>query len=488
MAIAVFATLFLSKRGYVSLLAIAIGGTIGTLIAKKIKMAALPQLIAAFHSLVGGAAVLVAWITFSSPQTFNIAPPISPPVLLELGLEAIIGAITFTGSIVAFCKLQGIFPKKSFFNFISSNKKSDTNNKSTSPQNKSIDSNESIDSNKTDDPQPASNLFTTVAQYISKLRRKLIDAHPFVKHLIGDGSSMLTIALGLGCLLLLLLFVLTQSFFVFLQLVILSLILGIYLIAPIGGSDMPVVVSLLNSYSGWATAATGFTLSNHLLIITGALVGSSGAILSYVMCKNMNRSIWNVVFARTTHSDAPSSTCSSARAKVSSPEDAAFILNNASSVIVVPGYGMAVAQAQRSLCDVVSMLTSRGVRVRYAIHPVAGRMPGHMNVLLAEANVSYDDVFELDDINGDFAGTDVALVIGANDITNPAAYEDAQSPIYGMPVLRVDKAGTVLFVKRSLGSGYAGIDNKLFYRDNTMMVIGDAKKVCDELAKSLKAL
>lgn len=424
-SLAIITTLFSCDMNQFGLIfsALLIGGIIGTIIAKNIHMTALPQLVAAFHSLVGLAAVLVAATTLYIPQAFGIGKIGSIPLasLIELGIGTIIGAITFTGSLIAFAKLQGIFKSKFF-----------------------------------------------ALKY----------------------QSIVNAALGIICVTSLCLFVGTETHAIFWLMTCVSLILGILLIAPIGGSDMPVVVSMLNSYSGWTAAATGFTLNNYLLIITGALVGSSGAILSYIMCKNMNRTILNVLLGGFGNHSAAShnNTANNAPVKVSSPEDAAFILNNAGSVIIVPGYGMAVAQAQHILCEMGDLLRSKGIRVRYAIHPVAGRMPGHMNVLLAEAKVPYDDVFELDDINNEFVSTDVAFVIGANDITNPAAHNDPSSPIYGMPVLNVEKASIVLFVKRSLGTGYAGVDNELFYRDNTMMVLGDAKKVCENLVKTLHSL
>jgi NAD(P) transhydrogenase subunit beta len=415
MGAALLITILCSRNYEYAVIAIALGGIAGLVVAKSIKMTALPQLVAAFHSLVGIAAVLISWVTLCSPQLLNTGQ-ISLQMRIEIGIEALIGAITFTGSILAFCKLQGL-GKRMFL------------------------------------PKP----------------------------------NIVNAALSIVCVVFLLLFSLSDFDVLFWILVPLSLALGACLVLPIGGSDMPVVVSLLNSYSGWATAATGFTLGNYLLIITGALVGSSGAILSYIMCKNMNRSIVKVVFGQTGLSQRLSAEKNEKSAKIGTPEDAAFILANASSVIIVPGYGMAAAQAQIAIYEITELLRAREIKVRYAIHPVAGRMPGHMNVLLAEAKVPYEDVFELDNINGDFALTDVTLVVGANDITNPAADNDPQSPIFGMPILHVENSRMVLFVKRSLGTGYAGVDNELFYRENTMMIIGDARKVCEDLAKELKA-
>jgi NAD(P) transhydrogenase subunit beta len=415
------------------LIAIAIGGAIGAVVALRIKMTALPQLVAAFHSLVGLAAVFVAAAAFTNPAAYGIgalyAPVafgisegarIHPASTIEMSLGLAIGAITFTGSIIAFSKLQGLMSGKPM---------------------------------------------------VFKLQ------HP------------LNAFLGLLLLALIVVLVVTNQPLAFLMIVLLSLLLGVLIIVPIGGADMPVVVSMLNSYSGFAACGIGFTLENNLLIITGSLVGSSGAILSYIMCKGMNRSFFNVILGGFGGESAVGGGPGHGdkQVKSGSAEDAAFILKNAASVIIVPGYGMAVAQAQHALREMGDTLKKEGVRVRYAIHPVAGRMPGHMNVLLAEANVPYDDVLELDDINRDFAQTDVAFVIGANDITNPAAKNDPTSPIYGMPILDVEKARTVLFIKRSMASGYAGIENELFYYDNTMMLFGDAKKMCEDIIKSLGA-
>ena len=401
---------------------LAIGGVIGAIIAKKIPMTDMPQLVAAFHSLVGLAAVLVAVAAFFSPSDFGILSDgrIKGGSLLELGLGAVIGAITFSGSVIAFAKLNG--------------------NMSGAPI--------------------------------------LLPA----RHLINIGLG-LAIAVLIG----LLMKSGGNAHWMIWALLAAAFLIGFLLIIPIGGADMPVVVSMLNSYSGWAAAALGFTLGNLALIIVGALVGSSGAILSYIMCKAMNRSFISVILggfgADAAASD--SGTKEQRPVKQGSAADAAFIMKNASKVIIVPGYGLAVAQAQHATREMVDALKEEGVEVVYAIHPVAGRMPGHMNVLLAEANVPYDEVFELEDINSDFANADVAFVIGANDVTNPAAKTDPQSPIAGMPILDVEKAATVLFVKRSLSPGYAGIDNDLFYRDNTMMLLSDAKKMVEEIIKSL---
>jgi NAD(P) transhydrogenase subunit beta len=426
MGIAIATTLALAApsvpsagRYWLIVLGLAIGGSVGAVTARRIAMTSMPQLVAAFHSLVGLAAVMVAAAAIYAPESFGIGTngDIHAQALIEMSLGVAIGAITFTGSVIAFLKLDGRMSGKPI--------------------------------------------------------------------MIG-GRHFINAALGIALVVLIILLVTTESKLIFWLIVAASLALGVLLIIPIGGADMPVVVSMLNSYSGWAAAALGFTLGNLALIITGALVGSSGAILSYIMCKGMNRSFISVILGGFGGETAAVADDGIERTvKQGSADDAAYLMMNAQKVIIVPGYGMAVAQAQHALREMADKLKANGVDVKYAIHPVAGRMPGHMNVLLAEANVPYDEVFELEDINSEFAQADVAYVIGANDVTNPSARDDKSSPIYGMPILDVDKARTCLFVKRSLGSGYAGIDNTLFYKDGTMMLLGDAKKMTEEIVKAM---
>jgi len=425
MAIAIVTTLLLPQVGswFWVLIAIGIGGGIGTTIAQKIEMTALPQLMAAFHSLVGLAAVFVATSAFLNPEAFGVGTKddIHLASLIEMSIGLAIGAITFTGSIIAWGKLQGTISGKP---------------------------------------------------------------------VIFGGQHALNGMLAALMVLLIILLCITESGFLFFLITLIALALGVLMIIPIGGADMPVIVSMLNSYSGWAAAGIGFTLHNNLLIITGALVGASGAILSYIMCKGMNRSFISVLLGGFGGDSAAAGAADDhdpdRQAKIGAAEDAAYIMKNASKVIIIPGYGMAVAQAQHALREMADILKKEGVDVKYAIHPVAGRMPGHMNVLLAEANVPYDEVFEMEDINREFAQADVAYVIGANDITNPAAKNDPASPIYGMPVLDAGDSQTVLFVKRSMGSGYAGIDNPLFFEENTMMLLDDAKKMTEDIIKAME--
>jgi len=404
-------------------LAVLVGGGTGTLIARVIPMTHMPQLVAAMHSLVGLAAVMIAASALYNPAAYGIAAADGSLHLasrIELFLGTFIGAITFTASVVAFAKLQG-----------------------------------------------------------------LVSGRP----LVFAGQHWLNLLLGIVMIGSGVVFCMTGEWTPFLVMTGIALVLGVLLIVPIGGADMPVVVSMLNSYSGWAAAGIGFTLGNNMLIVSGALVGSSGAILSYIMCKAMNRSLFNVLlggFGNAGGSGAAAVDREERPYKSGAAEDAAFLLQNADSVIIVPGYGLAVARAQHALKEVADVLTASGVKVRFAIHPVAGRMPGHMNVLLAEADVSYDIVQEMDEINPEFADTDVALVIGANDVTNPSAKTDPGSPIYGMPVLDVDKAKHIIFIKRSMAAGYAGLDNDLFYMDKTMMLFSDAKKACEDMLHSLK--
>lgn len=424
MLIAVVTTVFSPEvQSYEWIIAaLVIGAVIGIATAKRIAMTAMPQLVAAFHSLVGMAAVLVAGAAFTNPDAFGLVAAdgnIFVGSRIEMALGVVIGAVTFSGSVIAFTKLQG-----------------------------------------------------------------LVSGAP----VSFGGQHFLNALVGLVILGLIVYFCIDQQPWIFWTMTALAFVIGVLIIIPIGGADMPVVVSMLNSYSGWAAAGIGFTLKNDALIVTGALVGSSGAILSYIMCKGMNRSFFNVIlggFGGDSSAGGPAGGADDRPVKQGSAEDAAFIMKNAGSVIIVPGYGMAVAQAQHALREMGDELKQAGVTVKYAIHPVAGRMPGHMNVLLAEANVPYDEVFELEDINSEFQTTDVAFVIGANDVTNPSAKSDPTSPIYGMPVLDVEKAKTVLFVKRGMSPGYAGVQNELFYRDNTMMLFGDAKKMVETILRNL---
>ncbi len=426
MAIAIVTTLFvLQDKGLMTwaiiILGVGAGGGVGAVVAQRVKMTEMPELVAFFHSLVGMAAVFIAWAAFLSPEAFGVGAlgDIHLQSALEMSLGVAIGAITFSGSVIAYAKLAGKMSGKPIL---------------------------------------------LPARHIINLALAL-----FIVLMIG------TLMTGV------------QNVAIFAALTFAAFALGFLLIIPIGGADMPVVVSMLNSYSGWAAAGIGFTLENMALIITGALVGSSGAILSYIMCKGMGRSFISVILGGFGGEDAVAGAAGEETrpVKQGSADDAAFIMKNAGKVIVVPGYGMAVAQAQHSLKEMADALKEAGVEVKYAIHPVAGRMPGHMNVLLAEAQVPYDEVFELEDINAEFRTADVAFVIGANDVTNPAAKTDKTSPIYGMPILDVENARTVLFVKRSMASGYAGVQNELFFRENTMMLFGDAKKVCEQIVKAL---
>jgi NAD(P) transhydrogenase subunit beta len=401
-------------------LALVLGGGIGAYIARRIPMTSMPELVAAFHSLVGLAAVFVAAGALYAPEAFHIGTPgnIATASLIEMSLGVAIGAVTFTGSVIAFAKLSGRMSGKPI---------------------------------------------TLPGRHVINLALAVLLVVLIYLFCLSGGDPML-----------------------FWAITAVALLFGVLIIIPIGGADMPVVISMLNSYSGWAAAGIGFTLGNIALIVTGALVGSSGAILSYIMCKGMNRSFVSVILGGFGGETAgPAAGAENRPVKLGSAEDAAFLMKNSGKVIIVPGYGMAVAQAQHALREMADQLKKAGVEVKYAIHPVAGRMPGHMNVLLAEANVPYDEVFELEDINNEFSQADIAYVIGANDVTNPAAEDDKSSPIYGMPVLQVWKAGTVMFNKRSLASGYAGIDNPLFYRDNTMMLLGDAKKMTEEIGKAM---
>ena len=426
MTIAVVATLVqhgMGSWGYLLiLLGIVIGGGVGIVVARRIQMTALPQLVAAFHSLVGLAAVFVAAAALNAPEAFHIGVPgaIHTQSLVEMSLGLAIGAITFSGSLIAFAKLQALMKGAPI---------------------------------------------TFAGQHFLNLGLAILLLILVVSFVVSGGNQVL-----------------------FWLIAFLALGLGFLIIIPIGGADMPVVVSMLNSYSGWAAAGIGFTIQNLALIITGSLVGASGAILSYIMCKGMNRSIINVLlggFGTETGAAAAGGAKGDQTVRAGNSDDAAFIMKNASKVIIVPGYGMAVAQAQHALREMSDTLKKEGVEVKYAIHPVAGRMPGHMNVLLAEANVPYDEVFELEEINNEFSTADVVYVIGANDVTNPAAKTDPSSAIYGMPILDVEKARTVLFVKRSMASGYAGVDNELFFRPNTMMLFGDAKKMTEEIVQAL---